>query len=170
VNIIVTLAEFGARTGIAAFMNTSYGWAVIESVHFFALGILLGTVGLFDLRVLGVAKAIPMPALHRLIPFGIAAYLVNVLTGSMFLMARPEFYVFNPSFQLKLLCMAIAGVNVIVFYSLLAGKIRNTGPDADAPWAVKMAALVSLLAWTGVIVCGRFITVFKPPFFSCPWC
>lgn len=169
-NVIEALSGFGAHTGIAAFMNTLHGWPVVESIHFVALAILLGTVGLFDLRVLGIARAIPMPAFHRLIPFGVAAYLVNVLTGSLFLVTRPELYVFNPSFQMKLGCMAVAGINVIVFYSVLAGKIRNTGSEADAPPAVKLVAAISLAAWIGVIICGRLITVFKPPFYSCPWC
>jgi len=169
-NIIATLAEFGARTGIAAFMNTAYGWAAIESIHFIALAVLLGTVGLFDLRVLGVARAVPMPAIHRLVPFGVAAFFVNVLTGTMFLITMPGYYVFNPSFQLKLVFMLVAGINVVVFYAFLARRIRNTGCEADAPFAVKLAASISLAAWIGVITCGRFITVFKPPFFSCPWC
>lgn len=169
-NIVTTLTDMGTRSGIAAFMNALYGWPVIESVHFLALAVLLGTVGLFDLRVLGVAKAIPMPALHRLVPLGVGAYLVNVVTGSLFLVSKPYLYVFNPSFQLKMVCMIVAGLNVMVFYSTLAGKIRDTGSGADAPFAVKVVASISLAAWLGVIVFGRLITVFKPPFYSCPWC
>lgn len=169
-NIVTTLEAIGARFGIAAFMDTLYGWPVVESVHFLALALLLGTVGLFDLRVLGVAKAIPMPALHRLVPLGVGAYLVNVVTGSLFLVAKPYLYVFNPSFQLKIVCMMVAGLNVGVFYSVLAGKIRDTDADADAPVAVKVVAAISLAAWIGVVVFGRLITVFKPPFYSCPWC
>lgn len=169
-NIVEILTTLGARSGIAGFMNTLYGWPIAESLHFLALAVLLGTVGLFDLRVLGVARAIPMPALHRLVPFGVGAYLVNLVTGSFFLLTKPYLYVFNPSFQLKLACMLVAGINVVVFYSTFASKIRNTGADAEATLAVKIVASISLLAWTGVIVFGRLITVFKPPFHSCPWC
>lgn len=169
-NIVTALGAMGERSGITDFMSTLYGWPIIECVHFLALAILLGTVGLFDLRVLGMAKAISMPALHRLVPLGVGAYLINVLTGSLFLLAKPYLYVFNPSFQLKLACMIVAGLNVVVFYSTLSGKIRNTGSGVDAPFAVKVVASISLAAWTGVIVFGRLITVFKPPFYSCPWC
>lgn len=169
-NIVTALTAIGERSGIGAFMNTLYGWPIIESIHFLALAVLLGTVGLFDLRILGVAKVIPMPALHRLVPLGVGAYLVNVVTGALFLVAKPYLYVFNPSFQLKLVCMIVAGLNVGVFYSFLAGKIRGTGSGANAPFAVKIVASISLAAWIGVIVFGRLITVFKPPFHSCPWC
>lgn len=111
-----------------------------------------------------------MPALHRLVPFGVGAYLVNVVTGSFFLLTKSYLHVFNPSFQLKLACMLVAGINVVVFYSTLAGRVRNTGADEEAPLQVKIVASISFLAWTGVIVFGRLIRVFKLPFHSCPWC
>lgn len=31
-------------------------------------------------------------------------------------------------------------------------------------------ALVSLCCWTGVIVGGRLITFYRPPYFWCFWC
>src|SRR5262245_30749678 len=114
---VAAIARFGWDSGIREFMNTPWGWPTIESIHFTALAVLLGTVGLFDLRVLGVAKAIPMPALHRLVPFGVAAYLTNMATGKMFFVSAPDQYAFNPAFRLKLTCMLIAGVNVAVFYA-----------------------------------------------------
>ena len=76
----------------------SWMWPTMETLHYIGLSLLLGTVGLFDLRVLGMAKAIPPVALHRLIPFGIAGYAVNLLTGIAFFSAFPEQYFYNPSF------------------------------------------------------------------------
>ena len=158
------IAAFGRDSGIHGFMNTAWGWPTIESVHFLALAVLLGTVGLFDLRVLGLARAIPMPALHRFVPFGVAAYAVNAATGFMFFVSAPDQYAWNPAFRLKLLCMAIAGVNVAVFYGAFARGLRDTGPGADASAAVKVVAAVSLAAWIGVITFGRLITYFRPPY------
>ena len=59
-------------------------WPTLETLHYFGLSLLLGTVGLFDLRVLGMAKSIPPSTLHRLIPLGVAAYGLNLLTGLAF--------------------------------------------------------------------------------------
>jgi hypothetical protein len=158
------IAAFGHASGVYDFMNTAYGWPAIESVHFAALAVLLGTVGLFDLRVLGLARSIPMPALHRLVPFGVAAFAVNVVTGAMFFVSAPDQYMFNPAFRLKLACMAVAGLNVVVFYSAFAGGLRATGPDTRAALPVRIVAAVSLAAWIGVIVFGRLITYFRPPY------
>ncbi len=162
--LVERIADFGHESGVYDFMNTAWGWPTIESLHFTALAVLLGTVGLFDLRVLGLAKAIPLPALHRLIPFGVAAYAANIVTGSMFFMSAPDQYMFNPAFRLKLACMAVAGINVAVFYGVFARSLRETGPGGAAALPVKVIAAISLAAWTGVIVFGRLITYFRPPY------
>jgi hypothetical protein len=166
---VEAIARFGVESGVHGFMNTAWGWPAIESVHFIALSVLLGTVGLFDLRVLGVARAIPMPALHRLVPFGVAAFATNVVTGSMFFVSAPDQYMFNPAFRLKLACMALAGVNVLVFYGAFARGVPD-GAGARATIPVKLIAAVSLLAWAGVIVFGRLITYFRPPYHWCFSC
>jgi hypothetical protein len=44
------------------------------------------------------------------------------------------------------------------------------GPGEPAPFRARIFTLVSLLAWTGVIACGRLITFYRPPFHWCFWC
>jgi hypothetical protein len=167
---VEAIARFGHDSGVYGFMNTAWGWPTIESIHFVALSVLLGSVGLFDLRVLGVAKQIPIPALHRLIPFGVAAFAVNIVTGSMFFMSAPDQYMFNPGFRLKVACMLIAGLNVAVFYGFFARRLRHTTGGDAAPLSIKIIAAVSLAAWVGVIVFGRLITYFRPPYHWCFSC
>jgi hypothetical protein len=164
------IAAFGHATGIYAFMNTAYGWPAVEVVHFVALSVLLGSVGLFDLRALGVARAVRMPALHRLVPFGVGAFVVSALSGLVFFMSAPDQYMFYPAFRLKLACMAIAGVNVAVFYAAFAKRVGDGGADEEAPLPVKLVAGISLLAWVGVIAFGRLITMFRPPYHWCFAC
>jgi hypothetical protein len=85
-------------TGLHHFGADHYWlWPMSETLHYLGLSLLLGTVGLFDLRVLGMAKAIPPSALHKLIPLGIAGYCVNILTGIAFFSGFPEQYAYNPS-------------------------------------------------------------------------
>ena len=167
---VESIAAFGKTSGVYAFMNTAYGWPAIESVHFLSLAVLLGTVGLFDLRMLGVGRGIPLTALHRLIPFGIGAWLVNLVTGLMFFVSAPDQYAFNPAFQLKMAAMAIAGLNVVVFYWVLSRRVHALGPDEVAPLSIKLAAGVSLGAWMAVVMFGRLITYFRPPYHWCFWC
>ena len=164
------IAAFGIRTGIHAFMNTAWAWPAMESLHFIGLSLLIATVGLFDLRMLGMAKSIPLSALHKLVPWGVLGYLINVITGAMFFVSDTSQYLYNPAFQLKVLCMLIAGVNVAVFYSTMARRVKALPESAATPWTVKVVAFVSLAAWMGVITFGRLITFYRPPEHWCFWC
>ena len=82
-------------TSLAQVMHSRWAWPAAESLHFFGLSLLLGTVGLFDLRLIGFAKQIPLPALHRLIPWGIFGYFINIMTGICFFTAEPDGQIFS---------------------------------------------------------------------------
>jgi hypothetical protein len=164
------LYEIGRRTGIHVLMSSAWGWPTVESLHFLGLSMLIGAVGLFDLRMLGVGRGIPMRQLHRFIPWGVGGYLLNVCTGFLFVTSAPDQYVYNPAFQVKLALMLVAGLNVLFFYRFVFARVRESDADAQAPLAAKVAAAVSLSCWVGVIVCGRLITYFRPPYHWCWWC
>src|SRR6185295_18408047 len=111
---------------IGRLMHTRWGWPAAESIHFLGLSLLVGMIFLFDLRLLGLAKRIPIAALHKLVPWGITGYGINLVSGAFFLMAEPDQYIYNPAFHFKLLFMAVAGINALSFY-LLAAR-RTMGP------------------------------------------
>ena len=164
------LLEIGRRSGIHALMSSAWGWPAAESAHFIGLSVLVGTIGMFDLRMLGLARGVPMIALHRLIPWGVAGYALNVATGFLFLVTAPDQYLYNPAFQIKLALMAIAGLNVLIFYRFVFAHVRLTDPAADPPRSARIAAAVSLACWVGVITGGRLITYYRPPYHWCFWC
>jgi len=64
-------------------------WPLMQTLHLLGFTLLFATVGFFDLRALGVAKGIPLRAIHRLIPFGIAGYIRNMLIGIVFFSGHP---------------------------------------------------------------------------------
>lgn len=167
---VVAIAEFGRSSGITGFMESKWGWPTIESTHFVGLSLLVGAVWIFDLRLLGFAKRIPIAALHKFVPWGVLGYLINVCTGFMFYVSAPDQYTYNPAFQLKVLCMIIAGLNVIVFYATTASHVKRVGLDEPVPIAGQIMAAISLSAWTGVIIFGRLITFYRPPEHWCFWC
>jgi len=150
-----------AAPPIAAFMRSKWGWPFAESVHFLGLSMLVGCVGVFDLRLLGVGKRIPITALHKLIPWGLLGFAINVSTGSMFLLTEPDQYFYNPSFQFKVLFIMIAGLNALLFYVTSWGRVNADG-TIHAPRAGKVAAVISLSMWISVIVCGRLLTFYRP--------
>jgi hypothetical protein len=164
------LARWLATSALASYMNGRWEWSIAESLHFIGLSLLIGAVGLFDLRLIGIGRQIPFSALHRLIPWGVGGFVLNILTGMCFLTAAADQYMYNPSFQLKIACMIIAGVNVLLFYTTMFRKVVMLGPGEQAPWPARAMGAVSLFSWLGVIAFGRLLTFFRPPFHWCPWC
>ena len=141
-------------------------WPVLQTLHLFGFTLLFGTVGFFDFRALGFAKGIPLQAIHRLIPWGIAGFVGNILLGIVFFSGHPDQYFYNNSFRLKLMFMAVAGINILAFYGTSAfHEAKKLPADASVPLRIKIIAGISLSAWVAVLVCGRMITFNRPPFF-----
>ncbi len=146
--------------------NGVWLWPLLESLHFLGLSLLFATIGVFDLRVLGVGRAIPPGALHRLIPIGIAGFALNAVTGVIFFTGFPEQYFYNTAFWWKGTFMAIAGLNVAAFYLTASFReVKLLPAGADAPFRAKLIAGTSLGAWCAVLICGRLLTFYRPPFF-----
>jgi uncharacterized membrane protein len=153
---------FAALTAVARLMHTVWVWPIAESLHFIGLSLLIGTVGLFDLRLLGVGRHIPLAAMHRLIRWGLVGFGLNAITGSLFLIAEPDQYIYNISFQAKMLFVLLAGCNALAFYATSYRRAIAGGPTVDTPRAAKIIAAVSLTLWICVIIAGRLLTFYRP--------
>src|SRR5215469_2686757 len=141
-------------------------WPLMQSLHYLGGSLLLGTVGLFDLRALGMAKHIAPGTLHRLIPWGVGGYISNMLLGIVFFFGHPDQYFYNNAFRFKMSLMIVAGINVAVFYGTgVFAEVRGLPAGSDASLRVKTVTGISLAVWVGVLICGRLITFFRPPFF-----
>jgi uncharacterized membrane protein len=147
---------------VRQFMEMTWTWPLVESAHFLGLTLLFGSIAAWDLRLLGVARGVPIVEFHRLIPFAVIGFAVNVTSGIGFLMAAPDQYLYNPAFHLKMGLVALAGLNVLIFYLAIFRRVRNLGPAAPSPFQARVSGAVSLFCWMGVIVCGRMITFYRP--------
>jgi hypothetical protein len=157
--IVRTFARSGA---IGNMMRTPWGWPLAESVHFIGLCLFVGTILLFDLRLLGVGRRIPIRALHKLVPWGLTGFAMTVVTGMLFLLTEPDQYIYNPAFHYKMFFIVAAGANASLFYLLSYRAATALNAAADAPRVAKIVALVSLTLWLGVIVAGRLLTFYRP--------
>ena len=147
---------------VAKMMHTAWGWPMAESLHFLGLCLLIGSIGAFDLRLLGVAKRVPLSAVHRFIPFGLIGFAINITTGLLFLLTEPDQYIYNRSFHLKLVFLTIGGLNASLFYLTSWRTVFGSAAVYQAPMRARIIAAVSLTAWISVIICGRMLTFFRP--------
>jgi len=151
-------------TWLHSFANYKWAWATMETLHFLGLGLMVGTIGVLDLRLMGFLKGLPVSSVQKLVPWGIGAFVLNTLTGVVFLAGAPYQYLYNLAFQMKVIFMLAAGVNVLIFYAGTWQRAQNIGAGQAAPWAARIAGAVSLFLWIGVMYWGRMLTFFRPPF------
>ena len=150
-------------TKLSYFMiHSDFAWPICESLHFLGLTLLIGTVGLFDLRMLGLWKGLSPGAMHQLVRWGILGFAINAVTGTMFFVGIPYQYMYNGAFQLKMACLVLLGINVLMFYLTAYRKVEALGPGDVPPPGAKLVAGISLFLWTAVICFGRMEAFFKP--------
>ncbi|HSZ21148.1 MAG TPA: DUF6644 family protein [Candidatus Acidoferrum sp.] len=141
---------------------SKWWWAFMMDLHFVGLVMLIGTVGILDLRVLGFAKQIPIDPLHRLLPFAMAGFALNLVTGVLAFTGMDKYYTYDWAFWFKMLAILLLGVNVAAFYLTSAfDSVEHMGPGDDAPPLAKFIAATSLFLWFAVITLGRYIQSFS---------
>ncbi len=130
----------------------------IESVHVLAIVLVVGTISIVDLRLLGVASLdISAKRLMRdVIPYTWGAFAIAAITGSLMFSSDATHYAHNRLFQIKLVMLVLAGLNMAVFHLFSERDIeRWDAPGATTPVAAKAAAVISLMAWITVVSLGR---------------
>lgn len=147
-------------SGVANSLRSSlYYFPFLESVHVMALGVVFGTILVVDLRALGIASTQrPFTRMStELLRLTWGAFAISAITGSLMFVTNARVYAHNTSFQVKMLLLALAGINMSVFH-LTAGRTVGTWDRAPAaPKVGRITAGVSLGLWLGIILAGRVI-------------
>jgi len=145
--------------GIAGAMRDSmWLYPVVETVHIVGFTILVGAVILFDLRVLGLSKRVPVRMLAgHLLPWGAAALILIVPAGLLMFSSDAANLVGNRAFVLKMLLLMLAGTNAAAFHMGSFRTADKWDQGVAAPLSARLHAAVSLLLWLGIVTCGRMI-------------
>ncbi len=152
------LAAWIRETGPSQWVRAwPWTWAICETLHFVGLSLVVGVIGLLDLRLMGFLPRIPLTALRPMLPYGIAGFLVNLATGLVFFIGTPEQYVTNVAFGMKLLFLAISGLNVLYFETRHGHRLLTLADGEPMPAAFKVAGAVSLASWMMVLYWGRML-------------
>lgn len=153
--------EWLEHTALAIFIRDSpLFFPAIEVVHIVGFVMLAGSAFLFDLRLLGVARNLPIrDVANFLLPWSRRSLLVVVPSGVLLFIVQAGALSTNGVFGLKLILITAALVNAGIFHRFTFRSLASW-PATGVPLAARMAAFTSLLLWTSVITCGRLIAYF----------
>jgi hypothetical protein len=128
-----------------------FGYAAVATAHVAGIGLLLGAIVAFDLRLLGVRRDLPVVPLARLLlPLAAFGLALAIVSGALMFAIRATEYAALAIFALKMALIA-AGLGhalAIHFGPGLAGL---------SPHAQRRTGALSLAIWLAVLICGRAI-------------
>lgn len=138
------------------------GWAfpTIETLHVIALVTVVGTIMVMDLRLLGFAsrgRTVRQMTADTL-PWTWAGFILALVTGLLLFTSKAGTYMMNPYFLLKMILLALAGLNMLLFH-FLTYKSVDKWDDGTAviPTGAKVAGILSLVFWFTIVFLGRAI-------------
>jgi hypothetical protein len=150
-------------TWLSEAMNgNAWAFPLAEAAHFFGLCLLIGSIGVIDLRLLGFARSFSVRAVHQLLPLVWIGFGINLFTGVLFIFSSASFYYPNVAFRVKMVLILLAGVNALLYQLTVHKKIADWPETGAVPGQAKLIAGTSLLLWIAIIFFGRFIMYWPP--------
>ena len=164
---LVDIAEQLANLPLATAIRTGASWRwlfpTVEATHVVAISTFFGSILLLDLRLLGLSESGSQVSKYsaELLPLTWGAFAAAVVTGSLLFTANAPDYVFLLQFRMKMVFIALAGLNMAIFHWGPYRRVHDWDAQMPPPSAARIAGLASILCWTTVIVFGRWIGFVK---------
>ncbi len=143
--------------------GSAWLYPAVEIVHIAGFVILVGAAFVFDLRLLGLLRRLPIEdAVRHLTRWARWSLLLVVPSGIVLFVVEATSLASNPAFQLKLFLMGAAGLNAALFHGVTYRGVDATrdprwSGDGPLPWGARLAGVFSILLWFSVIAAGRLI-------------
>jgi len=142
--------------------ESDYAYSVIESVHVLAITLVVGTIAVLDLRMLGlVLRPIAVTRVARAVfPLTWSGFAISFISGFLLFWAESAKMYTNPSFRMKLILLALVGLNPLIFHTTIYRRVHEWESQHVTPWRARTAAIASLTLWGGIVIAGRAIAYF----------
>lgn len=145
-------------------INQSEFWfPFTETVHVVLFAFMVGSIFFVDLRLLGfLGRGNPVRQASRILPFTWFTFVVAAISGTLMFAPKASIYFSNPAFQWKLVLMIVAGLNMFVFHFGVWRTVSAWNDGSGTPAAAKLAGIISMASWIGVVIVGRTVPFLGP--------
>lgn len=134
-----------------------WAYPLLETLHSLGMALLLGTLGLVNLRVLGYKPDLPLLGTRELLPVAWLGFTVNAVSG-LLLFTSDAVYFFNSyTFRIKMLLIVLGGINAYVLGLRVFQRAGAPDGDYSPTPGTKAVAASSLVFWVGALIAGRLI-------------
>ncbi|WP_299708053.1 DUF6644 family protein [uncultured Pontibacter sp.] len=145
-------------SALASAIRQSYWlYPFLEILHILGIVLLVGAAFLFDLRLLGLSKNLPVPDLARhVLPWSRRGLYLIIPSGLLLFSTNAVALASDSVFHIKMLLLAVGGLNAGFFHRY----IFSSAPEwqhGNTPRIAKAVAVCSIVVWVAVITCGRLL-------------
>jgi hypothetical protein len=133
-----------------------WGYPLFETIHAIGMAMLIGSLGLINLRVLGYKAELPLLGLRELLPLAWLGFTMNAVSGVLLFTSDAVYFFESYTFRVKLVLIVLAGINA----ALLGQRVFREAAAGTAPAAegsTKLIAATSLVFWIAAAIAGRLI-------------
>jgi len=134
-----------------------WGYPLFETIHTIGMAMLIGSLGLINLRVLGYKSELPMLETRRLLPLAWIGFTLNAISGTLLFTSDAVVFFNSYTFRIKMVLIVLGGINA----ALLGQRVFRDAPAGSPPVipgaGTKWIAATSLVFWFGAICAGRLI-------------
>jgi hypothetical protein len=163
---LLSLAQWAQSTDFfTAIRGSWYVYPVIMSTHVAAIALFGGMILAGDLRLLGVAfrKRSVADVFDQLRWLKRVGFLIVATCGILMLGSKAEEYYYNIFFRTKMCILALIFIHGWVFRGSVYRKVAEFDKAGRISGRAKLAAALSILLWTGMVIAGRGIGYIEPP-------
>lgn len=145
---------------VGVWVAQSWGYPFMLCCHAVGMAIVVGTVSMFNIRLLGYSSTVPLAYFVSLARITLAGVILNLLSGLALFSGNPGKFVSHPAFWIKI-ALIILGALSLWWELHIVRQDRLTNSSDDKATRIKVIAGFSIVFWLGAIVAGRLIAYFK---------
>ena len=156
-NLLPLLQWLENTPGSIYIRESTLTYPIVETTHVLALCLFLGLIAMLDLRLAGLGlRAVPVSEVAgRLLPWALFGFLLMVISGCLLFYSGPVKAANNIFFRIKMFLIILTGINALLFHFTIYRRVASWDSDPLPPPRARMAGFLSLLLWSGVVICGR---------------
>src|SRR5262245_11769726 len=134
-----------------------WGYPLLETVHSLGVAVLIGSLGLINLRVLGYKPELPLLDVRQLLPLAWIGFTMNAISGTLLFTSDAVYFWDKYTFRIKMILIILGGINASLLGQRVFREAAAAGPTPPPAASTKWIAFSSLVFWFGAVIAGRLI-------------
>ncbi len=134
-----------------------WGYPTFETMHTLGMAMLIGSLGLINLRILGYKPELPLIGMRQLLPLAWIGFTLNAISGALLFTSDAVYFFESYTFRIKMVLIVLGGINAALLGQKVFREAAAGAPAVVATTGAKWLAGTSLVFWLAAVCCGRLI-------------